>query len=404
MSSTNKTINIKTVAALVTPLNEGGIGVIQVTGPSALKIVNPIFRSKNIKNLEQSQNNKLYYGTIHDGNNNQIDEVIINVCRNASSRGRPQEDIIVEINCHGGIYLVKRILDLVVAGGAQRIEWQGAAGRLVGLKMNHWPMLDLIQDESLLELPNTKTKLGSKVILDQYMGALSSSMANLIEMIEGLQHFFDQARTDTNLSKCNPDISATVFEINMLLSTFRFGKAITRPQNIIIIGNPNVGKSTLINRLLGKDRVVVHDEPGTTRDPISELISIKGIPFNLIDTAGIRETDHIIEKKGIEITHELMLKADKIILMFDSSAPLGKDDLDMFNLVCSRIKVGNSMEYSTSNRKTHRVMNMIIPQLIPVVSKTDMPAMITKDHIINLLRPVRDYLVAKDIIKISAVK
>lgn len=390
----------KTIATIATPIGEGGIGVIQVTGPSALKIVNKIFRSNNIKNLERSENNRLYYGTIHDEDNNQIDEAIINVYR--KSVRRKSEDL-VEINCHGGIYLVKKILDLIAACGAHKADWQEFASRLVGLQIDQWPNLDSIQDEAIQELPNTITKLGAKVILDQYVGALSSSITNLIKQIEDIEDIHDQKYIDVNLPEYVSKISSISSDLEKILDTFSFGKAITRPENIVIIGKPNVGKSTLINRLLGKDRVIVHHQPGTTRDPISELICIKGIPFNLFDTAGVRDTKHIIEKKGIEITNELILKTDKLILMFDSSAPLEKDDIDIFNLVCSRLKIADSMGYRSNKNGKSPTIHKRKTKLIPVLSKMDLPAIINRDQIKDLFQPVQNHLNETDMINISAI-
>lgn len=390
----------KTIASIVTPLAEGGIGVIQVTGPSALKIVNNIFKSKKIENLELSQSNRLYYGYIYDENNNQIDEVIVNIYRKSNCF---VTDDLAEINCHGGIYIVKRILDLLVSYGAQRVDWREVAPKLVGLEINQATSLDLIQNEALSELVQAKTRLGAKVLLDQYMGALTQSLSTIVKQIEDVEHFICKQGINTNLTKIESCISLVLTSIEILLNTFEFGKAITIPGNIVLIGRPNVGKSTLINKLLGEDRALVHDKPGTTRDPVSELISIKGIPFNLIDTAGIRQSNNAIEKKGIELTNTLIFNADIVVLMIDSSVPLESADFDILNFISTNLNIKNHEPSYSTNREDNDFVKRKETELILVMNKTDLPFLIKNDCSEDLFLPIRKYLNENDIVNISAI-
>ena len=390
----------KTIASIVTPLAEGGIGVIQVTGPSALKIVDNIFKSKNIENLKQSQNNKLYYGHIYDENNNQIDEVILNVYRKSNSI---LTDDLVEINCHGGIYIVKKILNLLVYYGAQSIDWRENTPKLVGLTANQATTLDLVQNEALVELVEAKTRLGAKVLLDQYMGALTLSISTIVKQIEGIEPFICKQGINTNLAKIESCISLALIRLEVLLNTFKFGKAITKPENIVLIGKPNVGKSTLINKLLGEDRALVHDDPGTTRDPISELISIKGIPFNLIDTAGIRQSNNTIEKKGIELTNTLIFNADIVVLIIDSSAPLGNNDFDIINFISANLNIKNHEQPYFTNMENNAFAKRKETQLILVMNKSDLPFVIKDDCSEDFFLPIKNSLKENDIIKTSAI-
>jgi tRNA modification GTPase len=327
----------ETIASITTPIGEGGIGVIQVSGPDSLEIVNAVFKGKRLRDLRKAESKRLYYGDIYS-NGSTVDEVIVNVLRKQDSF--TGEDL-VEVNCHGGILAVKKTLECVVSAGAKEAHWEELASR--SLSNN---TIDRIQEEALLEIPGAKTKLGIKVLLDQYNGALSSFIQETVEQVE----------------KCNNkkqlyDINSKLREI---LATAAFGCAITSPRKLIITGKPNAGKSTLINALLKEDRLITHEEPGTTRDAIDEMIAIGDIPLTIIDTAGIRETDHEVEKLGILESKKQLREADKIIIVFDNSKPVEKEDKEI-------VKFINELKLQKTDQTDDKI------SIIPVLNKADLP-------------------------------
>ena len=344
-------MNNETVASITTPIGEGGIGVIQVSGPRSLEIVNSIFRGKKKnKDLRKAESKRLYYGEIYV-NEATVDEVIINVFRKSDSF--TGEDL-VEVNCHGGIRAVKKTLECIVSSGAKEVHWNELARRSF---MNS--KIDVIQEEALREIPQAKTKLGAKVLLDQYNGSLSSFINNLIEKLEQ-----------------KDDIKQQVYHIHdkleEILETSTFGYAITSPQRLIITGKPNAGKSTLINTLLGEDRSIVHSRPGTTRDAVDSVISIGGIPLTIVDTAGIRETNHKVEKLGVSESKKQLRKADKIIFMLDNSRPVEKEDKEILGLILDNLAIDNT------NNNYHTTPVVTVINKIDLHSKLDPAALGTK--------------------------
>ncbi len=331
-------MNKKTIASITTPIGEGGIGVILVSGPNSLEIVNAVFKGKKLKDLRNAESKRLYYGEIHL-NGSPVDEVIVNVLRKENSF--TGEDL-VEVNCHGGIQAVKKTLECIVHAGAKEVHWEELTRRsLVNNK------IDLIQKEALIEIPEAKTKLGVKVLLDQYNGALSSFINKLIKKIENSDNIKNQFNY----------IHDKLREIS---ETAVFGCAITSPQRLIITGKPNVGKSTLINALLREDRSIVHIEPGTTRDAVDDMISINGIPLVIVDTAGIRETNHKVEKLGVSESKRQLKQADKIIIMFDNSKPVEKEDKELTKYIMHKLEL-------------HKRDNSHKIPVFPVINKTDLP-------------------------------
>ncbi|OHC01388.1 MAG: hypothetical protein A3H23_04180 [Planctomycetes bacterium RIFCSPLOWO2_12_FULL_40_19] len=327
----------ETIVSITTPIGEGGIGVIQVSGPDSLEIVNTVFRGKKLKDLRNAESKRLYYGDIHL-NGSTVDEVIVNVLRKEDSF--TGEDL-VEVNCHGGIRAVRKTLECVVSSGAREVHWKELGG--YSLKNNK---IDLIQEEALLEIPKAKTRLVVKVLLDQYDGALSSFITKMIKEIEKSDNYREQ-------------LHLTNDQLKAILKTAVFGCAITSPQKLIITGKPNAGKSTLINALLKEERSITHKEPGTTRDAVDELISLDGMPFTIIDTAGIRETDHEVERLGVLESKKQLRQADKIIIVFDNSKPAEKEDKELIEFI--------------AKLDLHKADNSTKISIFPVLNKADLP-------------------------------
>ena len=351
----------KTIVSLVTPLGEGGIGKIIVSGLDALGIVNKTFQGKGIADLREATSHKLYYGYIQD-RGQKIDEVIVAIIKQED--GFTGEDV-VEVNCHGGIRVLMRICKCLQSAGAMDAPWNA----LLAQSFEN-SRIDLVQKEAIQEIIQIRTKLGAKVLLDQYNGALSGALKRGLEIIEEIRRFFSKdafVSTLTNL-------------IRELLETASFGMALTTPQVLVILGKPNVGKSTIINAILGEERMLVHQEPGTTRDYVSEVISVEGIPFELVDTAGIRPTHDTLEAMSIEMTQEQLQRADKVIAVFDNARPFDKEDDEILRTLHAWLMVKTSGDLP-QKAHTHAI--------IPVVNKCDLPAILDKRRVESALqRPV----------------
>ncbi|HHT9105004.1 MAG TPA: tRNA modification GTPase [Candidatus Wujingus californicus] len=384
---TDKHARHEIIASIVTPLGEGGIGKIVVSGPDALYIVNNIFEGKKITDLCNAVSNKLYYGYIHI-NGRKIDEVILNVLKKRDSF---TGNDLVEINCHGGIRVVTHIFEYLQAQGVKGTTWES----LLSQSFEN-DKIDFIQKEALQELVQVRTKLGTKVLLDQYAGALSSAIKHKLDIIENIRNSLTNKSVnyktiiDTephegqkNLSSAsvtpipppfghkdegdflNKPFLKLIDHINGLLENASIGIALTSPQTLVIVGKPNVGKSTLINAILGEDRMLVHHEPGTTRDYVSEFISVEGIPFELVDTAGIRDTKDRLESISIEMTMEQIKRADKVIAVFDNSRAFDREDDKILIALKSWLQ---EKSHDCSQQKTGT------NTIIPVINKCDLTA------------------------------
>ncbi|WP_138204203.1 tRNA uridine-5-carboxymethylaminomethyl(34) synthesis GTPase MnmE [Haloimpatiens lingqiaonensis] len=322
-----------TIAAVSTSLGEGGVSIIRVSGDNALPIVDSIFKAKNGKSLEGMKTYTMRYGFIVDKDSREvIDEVIVSYMR--GPRSFTAEDT-VEINCHGGVVATNRVLEETIKAGARLAE-RGEFTKRAFLNGR----IDLSQAEAVIDIINAKTELSMKSAIKQSEGIISKEISairaellGLIAHIEATVDYPEDDLEEVTSKKANIQLSTFIDEIDRLLSTAEEGKMLKEGIKVVIVGKPNVGKSSLLNALLQEKRAIVTDVPGTTRDVIEEYINIDGIPIKLIDTAGIRETENIVEKIGVEKSKEKIEEADLIILMLDLSRKLDREDEEIIEYI-----------------------------------------------------------------------
>jgi tRNA modification GTPase len=322
-----------TIAAISTAIGEGGIGIVRMSGPDSLKILNKVFKSAKNKDTLEMKSYTLRYGYVVDPKSGEtIDEVIVSYMKAPNTYTR--EDV-VEINCHGGIISVKKILMTLLNNGARLAE-PGEFTKRAFLNGR----IDLSQAEAVIDLIRAKTDESMKIALEQSQGKLSNEIKKLMNKLLGvLAHIeaavaFPEEDIEDVVSKSVRNITENVKnEINRLIEGADTGKILREGLNTIIVGKPNVGKSSLLNVLLQEKRAIVTDIPGTTRDVIEEYINIKGIPVKLVDTAGIRNTHDVVEAIGVQKSKEYIDKADLIIFMVDSSRPLEDEDKEIIDMI-----------------------------------------------------------------------
>lgn len=312
-----------TIAAIATP-SGGGISIVRISGEETLEIIRKIFKGSN-KGLFESH--RLYYGHIADGDC-VIDEVLLAVM--LAPKTYTREDV-AEINCHGGIKTVQRVLNLVIQNGARLAE-PGEFTKRAFLNGR----IDLSQAEAVAGLINAKTALAQKTALNQLEGKLSGKvrrcMDTLLTTIANIEASIDYPEHDeTGLvySVIEENIADIIKQIEGLLATADGGRIISEGIRTVILGKPNVGKSSLLNALLDEQRAIVTDIAGTTRDVLTELINLDDIPLKVSDTAGIRSTGDIIEKIGVERSMQAAEAADLILLVLDASESLSKEDIEI---------------------------------------------------------------------------
>lgn len=313
-----------TIAAVSTPYGTGGIGIIRVSGEKAFEIASRIFSGK--KAFSDIKSHTINYGKIVDPSSGAtIDEVLVSKMKMPNTFTR--EDM-VEINCHGGLIVLKRILELVLKEGARPAE-PGEFTKRAFLNGR----IDLSQAEAVIDIINSKTNESSRAAVSQLEGKLSGRIKairnSLIELIAHIEVTVDYPEHDieeiTGENVYN-DLQEIHNKLENVIKGYEKGRIIREGLNAVIVGRPNVGKSSLLNELSGKTRAIVTDIPGTTRDIIEEYINVNGIPVRIIDTAGIRETSDVVEKMGVERAHSEIEHADLVIMMIDASEGLTDED------------------------------------------------------------------------------
>lgn len=320
----------ETIAAISTPPGEGGIGIVRMSGPEAIAISETMYRLGN-KKLADQPSHTLNYGYIYD-EDHKIDEVMVSVMR--APKTYTVEDV-VEINTHGGMVATNQVLQLCLKQGARLAE-PGEFTKRAFLNGR----IDLSQAEAVMDVIRAKTDRAMDVAMKQLSGELAEKIKALREELLGTlaqvevnidyPEYDDVEEMTTALLKEKAlDVKA---KIEQMLAASKEGKILRDGLKTAIIGRPNVGKSSLLNRLIREEKAIVTDVEGTTRDVIEEFISVRGVPLHLIDTAGIRETEDVVERIGVERSRQMMQEADLIVLVLDQSAALSAEDIQLLEM------------------------------------------------------------------------
>lgn len=322
-----------TIAAIATAPGDSGIGIVRLSGPEAISIAGDLFESVSGRPLGDLPDRRLNYGYVKDpATGEKVDEVLAAVMRAPGTYTR--EDM-VEINCHGGSVPLKRVMALVVGKGA-RVAEPGEFTKRAFLNGR----IDLSQAEAVIDIINSKSEMGLRTAMSQLDGGLSRRLRAIKEKLLSMM-----ARIEASIDFPEHDIEEITREaleqgakeaadmLERLIATAFSGKLVREGLKTAIVGKPNVGKSSLLNALLRENRAIVTDVPGTTRDVIEEYINIKGVPLRIMDTAGIRETEDIVEKIGVEKTKEYLDRADLILFVLDAAQPVSEEDKAIFEII-----------------------------------------------------------------------
>lgn len=349
----------ETIAAISTPPGEGAIAIVRLSGATAVATANAVFRGAD---LTQVASHTIHYGHIIDPANRQVvDEVMVSVMRAPKTFTR--EDVI-EINCHGGIVATNRILQIVLRAGARLAE-PGEFTKRAFLNGR----IDLTQAESVMDIIRAKTDRAMQVAENTLDGDLRKLITTLrqdiLEVLAQVEVNIDYPEYDTDefttklmLEKAQ----AVLTRVDALLATATTGKVLREGLATAIIGRPNVGKSSILNRLLHEDKAIVTDVAGTTRDVLEEYVNVQGVPLKLVDTAGIRDTADKVEKIGVARSKQALTAADLVLLVLDASQPLTADDRELIALT------------QTKRR-------------IVVLNKQDLPAQLDRTELAQLVPP-----------------
>ena len=352
-----------TIAAIATPPGEGSIAVIRMSGGDAERIAARIFFRNRDEN-SKLQSHRLYHGTVRDPKTARaIDEVLLAIMR--QPRSYTGEDV-VEIHCHGGQFVTEQMLQLVLSEGARQAQ-PGEFTKRAFLNGR----IDLSQAEAVLDLIRARTDRGAALALDQasgnlshWVGGLRSELLNLLVHVEAAIDFPDEEIELLKRPELAQEISALTDKIVYISKTYEWTRLFREGAKVCICGRPNVGKSSLLNALLGEERVIVTPIAGTTRDVIEESISLEGLPVVLWDTAGIRDCTDEIEQIGVRLARDYLEKADARIVVIDGSLPLSAQDTDL-------------------------VVATNGPRALIAINKSDLPESLSEDRLKSLGCPTK---------------
>lgn len=391
-----------TIAAISTTLGVGAISIIRVSGNDAIKIVNKIFKGKN---LEKVETHTINYGHIVD-KDEIIDEVLVSVMK--SPKTFTTEDV-VEINCHGGISTTNKVLELVLNNGA-RIAEPGEFTKRAFLNGR----IDLTQAESVMDLINSKNESKRKVAIKGLNGYVSNIIRNLrqeiLELLASIEVNIDYPEYEDAIVMTNDIVKPKITEIKekltKIINESENGKILTSGIKTIIIGKPNVGKSSILNRLLDEEKAIVTDIEGTTRDTVEGSITINGVSLNIIDTAGIRETEDIVEKIGVEKSLSLINEADLIVIVLNNNEELTEEDKKILT-ACKDKKVIVVINKSDLERKINlddiKYQNIVYTNTIDLNGINSLKEKIVELFNLNELEQ-QDYTYLSNVRQISLAK
>ncbi len=325
-----------TIAAIATPIGEGGISIIRVSGENALEIVNKIFRGAN---LNKVASHTIHYGHIIDyANKDVVDEVLVTVMLAPKTFTRENT---VEVSCHGGLLVTEKILQLILDNGA-RMATPGEFTKRAFINGR----IDLTQAESIMDIIEAKTDRARQVAMKQLEGGLLFEIRKLRqELLNTMAHeevnidYPEYDMDDVTSKEMYDKAHQVIKEIDKLLATAQEGKVVRSGLATAIVGRPNVGKSSLLNYLSKEEKAIVTSIAGTTRDTLEEYVSLKGILLKLIDTAGIRQTDDIVEKIGVERSKRAITESDLVLLLINSSEELTEEDQKLLELTQDKKRI-----------------------------------------------------------------
>ncbi|UXV38735.1 tRNA uridine-5-carboxymethylaminomethyl(34) synthesis GTPase MnmE [Staphylococcus simulans] len=325
-------MDLDTITSISTPMGEGAIGIVRLSGSRAIEITDKLYKGK--KPLAEVDSHTINYGHIVDPDTNEVvEEVMVSVLRAPKTFTR--EDI-VEINCHGGILTINRVLELTMTAGARMAE-PGEYTKRAFLNGR----IDLSQAEAVMDFIRSKTDRASKVAMNQIEGRLSDMIKrqrqSILEILAQVEVNIDypeyddveDATTEFLLEK-SEEIKS---EIDRLLATGTQGKIMREGLSTVIVGKPNVGKSSMLNNLIQDNKAIVTEVAGTTRDVLEEYVNVRGVPLRLVDTAGIRETEDIVEKIGVERSRKALSEADLILFVLNYNEALTEEDVKLYEVI-----------------------------------------------------------------------
>lgn len=352
-------MDLDTITSISTPMGEGAIGIVRLSGPQAVEIADKLYKGKHL--LNDVPSHTINYGHIIDPESKEVvEEVMVSVLRAPKTFTR--EDII-EINCHGGILTINRVLELTMTYGARMAE-PGEFTKRAFLNGR----IDLSQAEAVMDFIRSKTDRASKVAMNQIEGRLSDLIKkqrqSILEILAQVEVNIDypeyddvEDATTEFLLEQSKEIKQ---EINRLLDTGAQGKIMREGLSTVIVGKPNVGKSSMLNNLIQDNKAIVTEVAGTTRDVLEEYVNVRGVPLRLVDTAGIRETEDIVEKIGVERSRKALSQADIILFVLNNNEALTQEDYTLYEVVKNEdvIVIVNKMDLE-QNIDINEVKDMI---------------------------------------------